>query len=265
MNIFFHELKAYRKSTMIWTLSLIGIVLLFMSLFPSIAKDIDEFQKVMEGFPEAVRQVLGIQLDSIGTVLGFYSYAFFYITLCASIQGMNLGVSIISKEVREKTADFLLTKPVSRTTVLTSKLLAAVVSLVITNIVYLIAANIMISQVTTEDYSMKTFILISLSMFFVQLIFLAIGIIISVVFSKIKSVLTVSLGTVFCFFFLSMLASTSGDEAKRYLSPFKYFDTAYIMEHASYEASFLYAGAGIVVIALIASYIVYTKKDIHTV
>ena len=39
MNIFMHELRAYRKSTIIWTISLIMIVLLFMSFYSSFAKD----------------------------------------------------------------------------------------------------------------------------------------------------------------------------------------------------------------------------------
>lgn len=265
MNIYKHELKAYRQSTLIWTFSLVALVVLFMSMFPAISKDIDEFTKLLEGYPEAVRQALGLEIDNLGTILGFYSYIFLYLTLCGAIQGMNLGTSIVSKEVREKTADFLLTKPVTRTRILTSKLLAAVTSLVITNAVYLVAASIMVSLVKTEAFSVTTFLMISMTLLFVQLIFLAVGIIISVVFPKIKSVVTVSLGTVFAFFIIGMLVSTSGDMAKRYLSPFQYYDRAYIIEHSSYEASFMIAGLGIIVISLAASYAVYTKKDIHAV
>lgn len=262
MNIYMHELKAYRKFTVVWTLSLIALVVLFMSMFPSISKDVEEFTKLMEGFPEAVRQAIGLEVDNLGSILGFYSYIFLYLTLCGAIQGMNLGTSIVSKEVREKTADFLLTKPVTRTRILTSKLLAAVTSLVITNAVYLAAASIMVSLVKTEAYSVTIFLMISMTLLFVQLIFLAVGVIISVVF-KIKSVLTVSLGTVFAFFIISMLVSTSGDESKRYLSPFQYYDRAYIIENSSYEASFMIVGIGIIVVALAVSYAVYTKKDIH--
>ena len=49
MNIFLHELKANRKSTIIWSISLIMIVVLFMSFYPSFAKDAEEFTKIMEG------------------------------------------------------------------------------------------------------------------------------------------------------------------------------------------------------------------------
>lgn len=265
MNIFIHELKANRKSTIIWSISLVALVVLFMTIYPAFAKDTEEFTKIMAGYPEAIRNAFGINLGNFFTILGFYCFPFTFITLFGAIQGMNLGTAIVSKEVREKTADFLLTKPVTRTTVLTAKLLAATASLVITNIVYLAGGLLMANQVKTEDFSIKLFILISLTMFFIQLIFLALGLIISVIIPKIKSVLSVSLSTVFAFYFLGMFSDTTGEEAKRYITPFKYFDTTYIMKHSSYETSFLIAGAVIIILAIAGSYFVYTKKDIHAV
>ncbi|WP_163103444.1 ABC transporter permease subunit [Peribacillus alkalitolerans] len=265
MNIFMHELKAYRKSTIIWSLSLIAIIVIFMSMYSSFAKDADDFIKILESYPEAIRNALGFNQENFFTILGFYSFPLSFITLCAAIQAMNLGTSIVSKEVREKTADFLLTKPVTRTQILTGKLLAALVSIIITNMIYFAAASLIAFQVKTEDFSLKIFLLLSLTIFFIQLIFLALGIIISVMVQKIKSVLTVSLATVFAFYFVGMFSDTTNDEVKRYFSPFKYFDTAYIIKHSSYEAAYLMVGAGIIILAIATSYVVYNKKDIHAV
>lgn len=265
MNIFMHELRVYRKSTFIWTISLIAIVALFMSFFPSFTKDTEEFRKLLEGYPAALREAFGINLDNFFSILGFYCYGLSFVTLCGAIQAMNLGTSIVSKEIREKTADFLLTKPVTRSTVLTYKLLAALISIIITNIVYVGVATLLAYQVATVYFDVNIFILLSLTVLFVQLIFLALGIIISIIVQKIRSVLTVSLATVFAFYFLGMFSSTSGEEAKRYLSPFKYFDTAYIIEKSSYEASFLITGAVFIILAVGASFFIYGKKDIHSV
>lgn len=262
MNMFLHELRAYGKSTLTWTLSLVGLIILFLSMFPSIAKEADEFVKLMEGFPEAVRLALGLSVENIGSIIGFYSYIFLYISLIGSIQAMNLGASIVSKELREKTADFLLTKPVTRTQIMTSKLLAALTSLVITNIFYVAAATTMASLVETQAYSKKIFLMISLTLFFLQLIFLALGIIISVLVPRIKAVLPISLGTVFTFFIISALASTTGDDALRYITPFKYFDLAYIVQNASYELPFIFLAIVLIAAAITASYAIYSKKDI---
>lgn len=265
MNIFMHELKVYRKSTIIWSLSLIAIIIIFMSMYSSFAEDAKGFMKIVENYPEAIRNAIGFNQENFFTILGFYSFPLSFITLCAAIQAMNLGTSIVNKEVRDKTADFLLTKPVTRTKILTAKLLAAFVSIVVTNIFYFAAASFVALQVQTDDFSLKIFLLLSLTIFFIQLIFLSLGIIISVIVQKIKSVLTVSLATVFAFYFVGMFSDTTGDEVKRYFSPFKYFDTAYIMKHSSYETTFLIAGAVIIILAIAASYVVYSKKDIHAV
>ena len=265
MNMFLHELKAYKKSTITWTFTLVGLVILFLSMFPAISEEAEEFKKIMEGFPEAIRMALGLSVANIGSIFGFYSYIFLYISLFGAIQAMILGTSILSKEVREKTADFLLTKPVTRTQIVTSKLLAAFASLIITNVFYLGAATMMASLVETKEYSTKIFLLLSLTLFFLQLIFLALGIIVSVVVSKIKSVLPISLGTVFAFFIIGALASTTGDDTLRYLTPFKYFDFGYIVQNSSYESSFIIVAIGFIVIAITASYLIYSKRDIHAV
>ncbi|MGM0827435.1 MAG: ABC transporter permease subunit [Bacillota bacterium] len=262
MNIFLYELKAYRKSTFIWSGALVVLVILFMSMFPSISKEINEFKKLLEGFPEGVRKALGIQMDSIGSLNGYYSYIFLYITLCGAIQAMNLGISISSKEIREKTADFLLTKPVTRTKILSSKILAALTSLLFTNIVYVIAAITVANVVKVENFSLYVFLLISLTLLFTQLIMFAVGVIIAVVFPKVKSVISLSLGVVFGFFLIGMVAA---EEATRYLTPFKYFDYSYIMNQERYEWSFLILGMFLIVLSLIGSFVIYNKKDINTV
>ncbi len=263
MNIFLYELKANRKSTLIWTGALVALAILFMAMFPSISKEIDEFKKLLEGFPEGVRKALGIQVESIGSLNGFYSYVFLYITLCGAIQAMNLGISISSKEIREKTADFLLTKPVSRSKILGSKLLAALTLLLFTNIVYILSAILIANLAKEESFSLTVFLLISLTLLFTQLMMFAIGIFIAVMFPKVKSVITVSLGVVFAFFLIGMVAAT--EEVSRYFTPFKYFDYTYIMKQERYEWSFLFVGLILITISLAVSYFIYNKKDIHTV
>ena len=265
MNMYLHELKAYRKSTIIWTCSLVLLTILFLSMYPAISKDAADFKKLLEGYPEALKKAIGLSIDGFFTLLGFYSYVFMYVVLCGSIQAMNLGTSIISKEVRDKTADFLLTKPVTRSHIMTAKLLAMLTSLAITNVVYFIAAMLMATTIKTATFSVKIFFMISITLFFVQLMFMALGVIISVIFPKIKSVLPITLGTVFGFFIIGMLSSTIGDKASRFLIPFKYYDTGYIIKNSSYEVSFIIIEILFIMATIFASYVIYAKKDIHAV
>ncbi|GGL61118.1 ABC transporter permease subunit [Sporolactobacillus putidus] len=266
MNMYLHELKSMRRSTLIWICAMIALAAIYFSVYRGIVSDAAGFKRLLGGYPEPVRAALGISVDSITSLLGFYSMIFSFITLCAAIQAMNLGTSVLSKEVRERTADFLLVKPVSRSAVVSAKLLAAFTMIMATDVIYYLAVSLMASMVKTSDYSGRIFFLINLTLFFIQLIFLAIGVAVSVFFAKLKSVIPVSLGVVFGLYMIgAIIAAGKDNAAARFISPFKYFDMTYIIKHTGYEPSYLIAGAGIVIAAIAISYIIYVKKDIHAV
>ncbi len=236
-----------------------------MSLFPSFAKDAEQVNELLKNLPEALRKAVGIEIGNFTSMLGFYSYVFIYISLCGAIQAMMLGASILSKELREKTADFLLTKPVSRTMIILAKLSAAFVSLVFTSLAFILCAYFIASYVKTENFSEQAFFLLSFTLFFVQVMFLAIGVIASMLLPKLKSVLSLSLGVVFAFFFIGMFGSTVGDASVRYITPFKYFDYMYIIKNSQYEWSYVIAGLVWIIAAIIASFYIYTKRDMNAV
>lgn len=264
MNVFWYELSTLRRSTLIWTLALSGISTLFLSIYPAYATNADLVISIFEGFPLAVREAFGIYLDQFFSVSGYYGFVFTYIALCGAIQAMYLGLAIVSKETRMKTADFLLTKPIKRSAILMSKLSASLISLFLINLVYIIVTAIMANSVAIGDYSLKTVILMSLSLLFIQLMFLSLGMLFATFAKKIKSVLPITLSTVFAFYAISMLGSVIGDENIKYFSPFKYFDINYIIENATYENKFLILGSVWVVLAIGLTFWHYTRKEIHS-
>jgi ABC-2 type transport system permease protein len=263
MNIFIHEMREYRKSTFIWTLSICAIIVVFLSIFPAFTKDAEQLKKVMDSFPDVIKKGLSIDPASFASLLGFYAYIFLYITLCGSIQAMNIGVSVMSKEISGKTADFLLTKPVSRSRILTSKLLAVLTSILITDVIFFIVSVLAALFISTEPFSIKVLFMVMITLFFVQLFFVAIGILFSAVAHNIRSVISVSLTTVFSFFIINMFGSIIGEAAIRYFTPFKYYDTNYIIKNSTYEFRFIILEAIVVVTAIIASYAVFSRKDIQ--
>ncbi len=266
MNIYLYELKALRKSMLVWAISMASLSALYLGLFNSVAKDADAFRSLLANYPESVRAILNINLDYISSLVGFYSLVFSFILICGSIQAMQLGVSVLSKESRERTADFLLVKPVSRGAIVTAKILAAFTVLIITDAIFLAITLILANIVTSGDYDFSVFLLINLSMFFIQIIFLGIGLLVSMFFKKIRNVLPVTFGFVFGLYLIGALFATNKeDEALRFISPFRYFDIGYIISNSSYEAPYVILSAIIVVLCVAATYIIYRKKDIHAV
>jgi len=140
-----------------------------MSLFPSFSKDAKQLQIVLSNFPESVKKAFSMSSLDLSSLLGFYGYIFSFVALCGAIQAMNLGLSILSAETRMKIADFLLTKPVTRYQIITSKLLAAVTCIGITNFIYIAASSIILQFIKTEAYRYKLFFMISITMLFCNL------------------------------------------------------------------------------------------------
>jgi ABC-2 type transport system permease protein len=236
-----------------------------MSVFPSFASNVEETKKLISGYSPEMLRAFGVDLNTLFTILGFYSFLFIYILFCGAVQATNMGISIISKENRNKTADFILTKPVPRSRVITGKLMAILVSLLITNIVYLAVSILYANMLESADYSQKSFILISLSLLLVQIMFATIGVIIAVLTRKIKSVVSVSLSVVFGFYILGMLSSIIKEDAVNYFTPFKYFDANYITKNGAYDMPYAILFIAVVAVLTLSSLITYSKKDIHAV
>lgn len=263
MNVYLHELRSYRKSVMIWAVSLSLLIAFFLSIYPSFQQQAASVNDIFKNMPQSVMDALGFSPDLFTNVLGFYTFTMTYIVLCAAVQAMNIGLGVLAKESSGKTVDFLLTKPVSRPAIITAKLLAALTSLAITFVVFLIVSSIIAASVSTQAFDYGMFLKLSLPLFFVQVIFAALGFAIAAIARKIKSVLPLSLSTVFAFFIIGLVQGALHYEDLRYLTPFKYFDYGYILKNAAYDGVFLTLSAVIIVMAAAISYVVFGKKDIH--
>ena len=263
MNVYLRELRAYRKSTIIWAASLSGLVVVFMSLYPAFTSDLAAVKKVFDQFPQVLLTALNLSSTAFFTVNGFYGYLLTFAGLAAAIQAMNIGTGIISKEVSGKTADFLLSKPTTRSRVITAKLAAALTSIAITDVVFWVVSYVAALLVSKGPFDAATFLLMSLSLLLVQLMFVALGALFAVSLPKIKSVISVSLPTVFAFYIIGMIGDVLNNDSLRYISPFKFYNTTYIITNVRLDGTFLLVEAAFLAVAIAASYVIYVKKDVR--
>jgi len=264
MNIFLHELRFYRKNTLLWILSLCAGTLLLFWMYPAFANNTVSLNEVLKNYPDFIQKGFGLSADKIGTIPGFYSFIVTFLMLCGAVQAMMLGISVLAKEATGKTADFLLTKPVTRSHVLSAKLLAVFTCIVITSAAYIATASAIATAVSNAPFDFKPFLMMSMAFFFLQVIFIALGFMLGAVIPKIRSVLPLSLSIVFGFFIIGMVAATLDQKNLYYLSPFKYFDTITILEKSTYQASFMIMGVLVTTVAVFTGYMVYTRRDIHS-
>jgi ABC-2 type transport system permease protein len=263
VNIYLHELRTYRKNTLIWISALsLGSVLLFW-MFPTFADNMAAFEQLLSNYPDVILKAFGLSISAVGTVPGFLSFVVTFFSLCGAVQAMAVGISLLSRETTGKTVDFLLTRPVARGRVLTAKLLAGFTCVAATSACYVgvsLAAGL---AVTETPFSAPLFLLIALTFFYLQTLFLALGFCIGAVAMRVRSVLPVALSTVFGLFAVGMVAASLNLSELYYLSPFKYFDTVDILITSGYRVPYAVTAAAVTVLSVAAAYAVYLRRDIH--
>ena len=134
MNIFIFEFKMLIKSIIIWGLAISFGLILYMAFFPAMVSGGDGFASLLDGMDERFLAFFGMSVElPVFELLGYFGLTFSMIQIPISIQASNYGFHMLSVEERELTADFLLTKPISRKKILVSKFLAAFLALSIVN------------------------------------------------------------------------------------------------------------------------------------
>lgn len=265
-NIFRHEFRSRLRSVIIWSASLTFLILFYFSMFPVFAEQAALINEMMAKFPPELSAAFGMDKINMATVMGFYSFVFVFVQLCLGIQAANYGFGLVSIEESELTADFLLSKPVSRVQVLTSKLLAALTSLTITNLVIWVVSFAAIAIFRGDNpYEPRTLLLVLVSIVIFQLFFLTVGLVVSLLVRRVRSVTPYALGLGFGAYVLSAFSGVFGDVALELVTPFKHLDASYIVSHAAYDTPLVLLNVAVSLVSLVASYWLYIRRDIPAV
>lgn len=266
MNIFKHEFNMKKKSIIIWSLSLAAFMIFYMAFFPAMAKDQASFDSIMNSFPEEMLQALGVREGlSIASLMGYFAMTFVMMQLAIAVQSANYGFSILSEEERELTADFLMSKPVSRSRIYFSKLFAALLSLLITSLAVGISSFIALEVFNGGDsYEISNVLKLILTVPIFQLVFLSIGMFISLLFKKVRSVLSLSMALAIGLYVINSVREIIDSDILGYISPYYYFEPGVILVDGAYDLKLFGIASGIIIVALVGSYVIYKRRDIHS-
>ena len=262
-NIYLHELRMQMKSVMTWSLSIVVMMLLFFSLFPSFAKEAELMNQLMSRLPPEFLAAFGMTGMDFSTVLGFYGFLFTFVQVCLAIQASNYGVGLVSIEEGELTADFLLTKPVSRSKIMTSKLVAAFTSMSITTLVIWLGSFVTVGLFNGDrSYDAGILMLLLVSLFIFQWVFLSLGLFISLLIKRVRNITPYALVLGFGMYALSAFSGIQGDVKLELVTPFKHFDPNYIIQHNAYDMPLVLISVTVIIVSIVVSYWRYIRRDI---
>jgi ABC-2 type transport system permease protein len=263
MNIFIRELKANLRSLIIWSVIVILFVMVGVSKFSAYYNN-PEMLAILDNLPPAVLNAFNFQAFNLTTVSGFFGVMFTYYALILCIAAAMWGSDIIVKEERDKTVEFSLTLPVTRSRLVTAKTLAALVNCVGLLLITWGASLVSAARYQPDAGFYIFLALCMLAIFIMQLIFLAIGIFLGCALTRYKLVSSAAVSLLLGTYLLSILSSLNNNlEFLKYLSPFKYFDAVALLHESRIDISFLGLSLAIILVSMVGAYLTYAKRDLY--
>ena len=260
MTLFLHEMRRSRLSLIIWSIAISFMLGISILIYPEMSGEMDQMSDMfanMGSFSDA----FGMDQLNFGEFMGYFGIE------CGNVLGIGgalfaaiVGISALSKEESQHTAELLLTHPISRGRVLVSKLLSVFAQILVLDLTVAGVTALAIFSIG-ESADAGKIALLFLAYFVMQLEIGAITFGISAFLSR--GGLGIGLGLALVFYFVNIISNlTDGLEVLKFITPFGYTDSSYIITNAAIDVKYLIVGAltGIAV-AVLGAY-KYEKKDI---
>jgi ABC-2 type transport system permease protein len=263
VNIFVHELKANLKSLLIWCAIVLLLIVMAVSKFSAFAGD-PELLGMLDSMPPGMLEAFNMQGFNLTTVSGFYGVMFIYFALMGAIAAAMWGSGIISKEERDKTVEFSLVLPVTRSRVVTAKALAALVNCVGFVLITWAGSLVMVRSYNPDQAFFDFLSLEMQAMFVIELIFLAFGLLLGCAMKRYKLSGSIAVGIILTAYFVS-IASVMQDNLDflKYFTPFRYFDALTLFRTGALESVYLLLSAAIILVCVVGAYMTYSRRDLY--
>ena len=261
MTILRHELRRNRVSFWIWTGAIGFLLAVCIFLFPEMKGEMEGVSEVFSSMG-AFTAAFGMDRLNFGTLNGYYAIE------CGNVLGVGgaffsalLAAGMLCKEEKERTAEFLLTHPVSRARIVTEKLAAVLLLITVMNlIIYALAVGSILA--IGESVPWRELNLQHLAYWLLQLEIAGICFGVSAFLRRGSA--GVGLGIAVMLYFMNLIANiTESASFLKDLTPFGYCDGAEIASSGSLDFKRLAIGAAFFAVGVAAAYWNYTRKDIH--
>lgn len=271
MNMFNFEFKRMFKSCFIWSVVCVAIVILFMSMFPSM-KDMglnELMGSKLDELPPAMLEAFNLSGNMDFTNLADYmGYTLQYVAMAVAIYGALLGINALSKEENDGTIEFLYSKPITRSKIVTMKILVSAITFILFVIIVGISGIIMNLIVAPNDMSsidvIKETCRVFLGMILIGYIFMAIGFLLSVLFKAKKNNTSIVIGVFFTSYVLGILGKLKENlNGFIYLSPTDYFLPSKVLKDG-FEIKYIVISTIIILVSIIITYVIYNRKELNS-
>jgi len=275
MNVFRLDFHNQRKSLLVWASILAVSILSFMAFYPSM-NSTDMAAAITaqaSAFSPEMLQAFGLDsLPDFTIIIEYYAYLMQYFALAGACYAAILGSNALIAEETSGTIEYLCAQPVGRSAIFFQKLLSAVTSYAAYCLAVALSSflSVLLFKAAGTDLSesFQGITKITAGLLFTGLIFLAVGILLSVLLKSARQVAFIATGLVFGTYICGSfaLAFEKKIDGIRYLiclSPLHYAVPADILKNGV-EPAYVWTGLGIMLVSVSLAYFLYQKKDLKS-
>ena len=195
---------------------------------------------------------------------GYFGLLYLYLVIMASIHAAMLGAAIISKEERDKTAEFLFVKPISRATIISAKLGASIVIVVIFNLVTLLSSIVFVDFFNAGKLGHVRYCTINgWNVHDAASLFVPLGSRCGIC-EKAKVVYPDINGhLVDHIYYVCWHRFEKNLEGLKYVTPFKYYEAKNLLHDGGFEGKFVALSLLLMAAFILTTYVFYRKRDLH--
>ncbi|MBR5099028.1 MAG: ABC transporter permease subunit [Spirochaetales bacterium] len=261
MTILKHELRLGRKAWIIWSASVSFLLIVTIFLFPEMKGEMNNISSMFSDMG-SFSAAFGMDKMNFGTLIGYYAVE------CGNVLGLGgaffaslCAAAILCREEKERTAEFLLTHPVSRVRIISEKLMAVLIQVLAMNLIVFVLCIGSMAAVG-ESIPWKEVSLLHLAFLIMQIELCGICFGISAFMRK--GSIGVGLGITFILYFMNLISNiTEKAKGLKYITPFAYCDGSTVVTDLKLDAAKIAIGMTFCAAGIAVAYLKYTKKDIR--
>ena len=261
--MFKREFKINFKSLVLWTLALVATYVVIFSVYPSLINENTgkSLNMMMESMPQEILATFNMDIVGIDSAYGWFkTEGFLFLVLIGGLYSAILGSTILVKEENDKTIEFLCSKPISRSKIITAKILCGVLNIFIFTLI--VTGSNYIALKSIEEFDVKEFLMISILPILLYYMLFFITMFISTFLKKSKTSMGIGIVLVFGSYMMQVIGGIGSKlEILKQISLFEFVSSRYIILNNSLDMKYIYIGIAIIIVSIIGTYYKYNRKE----
>ena len=263
-NLFVREFKSNLKGTVITSIVVVLYTGLSLLIYSSMQENISKIKDFYYIMPESFQEAFNFHINQWDNVLGFYvTYFVYFVPIITGCYSIIIGTRLISKEEQFKTAEFLLSRPLSRNQIISSKLYTFFIHILGINLLAFFIGLFGSGIVSDWEFNITSLMILHTYGLLICFVFGLLGFFITVVMKRAKAITGIGIGIVLGTYFFDVMIRVFGKlQFLLYLTPFKYINLEAHSPNYGFDAWRLIYFVGISGLLIVLSFVFYRRKDI---